>query len=142
MRFTRKKSQRSDFEIVVTSMLDINFLLIMFFMLTAQVQRNTQTRLQLPQEQGEKQAKIDESGLVINMTAAGDIIVSGRTVDLEDLRSMVRSKTQELPADSAGMLKLMVRADREASTKMLNRVVAMLREMNVGTIRIATEVPM
>ena len=41
MRFAHKKSHRSDFEIVVTSMLDINFLLIMFFMLTAQFQRSS-----------------------------------------------------------------------------------------------------
>lgn len=141
MRFTRRKSDRSDFEIVVTSMLDINFLLIMFFMLTAQFQRTTHAPLELPKEQGEKEAQIDEAGLVINITAGGELIVSNETVDLESLRSMVKEQIDKQPAQSKTPLKLMVRADRNAGTQQLNRVVIMLRELGVGTIRIATEVP-
>ena len=141
MRFTRRKSDRSDFEIVVTSMLDINFLLIMFFMLTAQFQRTTHSPLELPREQGEKEAQIDEAGLVINLTSGGEIIVSNQTVDMQELRTMVREQIDKLPSQSSGPLKLMVRADRNAGTDQLNRVVIMLRELGVGTIRIATEVP-
>jgi biopolymer transport protein ExbD len=122
-------------------MLDINFLLIMFFMLTAQFQRTTQSAVDLPKEQGEKEAQIDEAGLVINITSRGEIIVSNETVDLEALRGMVREQIDKQPAHSKTPLKLMVRADRKAGTDQLNRVVVMLRDLGVGTIRIATEVP-
>lgn len=150
MRFTRKKKQHGDFGVVVTSLLDVNFLLIMFFLMTAHFQRESHALLELPQEKGEEQAKPDEAGLVINITAAGEIIVSNRTVSLEELREMVKEQVEKKPGHvisrggterAVDPLKLMIRADRNAKTQDLNRVVFMLRQAGVGTIRIATEVP-
>ncbi|MCI0363147.1 MAG: biopolymer transporter ExbD [Phycisphaerales bacterium] len=141
MRFNRRQTQRNDFGVVVTSMLDINFLLIMFFMMTAHFQRETHSRLALPQEAGETQPQPDEAGLVINITQAGDIVVSGKTINLQDLRELAQAQVAKLAQDNPAALKLMVRADRNANTQDLNRVVSMLRELGVGTIRIATEVP-
>ena len=63
MRLSTRKADRNEFNIVVTSMLDINFLLIMFFMMTTQFQRQTSALLNLPQEQGEKETQPDEAGL-------------------------------------------------------------------------------
>jgi biopolymer transport protein ExbD len=142
MKFTRRKPQRSDFEIVITSMLDINFLLIMFFMMTAHFQRDTHAQLDLPKEKGEAEALVDEAGLVINVTADGEIVVSGQTVDLAELRRRVQQQADKLFPTPSNPLKLMVRADRNVSTQHLNKVVSMLRELGVGTIRIATEIPM
>jgi biopolymer transport protein ExbD len=141
MRFTPKRPTRGNFDIVVTSMLDINFLLVMFFMMTAHFQRSTHAALQLPQERGEERAKIDESGLVVNITAEGTIIVSGETISMDELRARVKSQIDSHPAHSSDPLKLMVRADRRARTADLNRIVKVLRELGVGTIRIATEIP-
>jgi len=140
MRFTRLQKQRNDFGIVVTSMLDINFLLIMFFMMTAHFQRETHAELKLPLEAGEKQVQPDEAGLVINVGSAGEIIVSGKTVDLAELRTLAQAEIDRLPG-GASALKLMIRADRETHTQNFNQVVSMLRELGVGTIRIATEMP-
>lgn len=142
MRFTRHKVQRNDFEIVVTSMLDINFLLIMFFMMTAHFQRETHAQLDLPQETGQEQTPDDEAGLVINVTAGGEIVVSGKTIAFDDLRGLVQTEIAKFPGDSAAALKLMVRADRNSTTGQLNRVIFLLRELGVGTIRIATEIPL
>lgn len=142
MRLSRRKPQRSDFEVVITSMLDINFLLILFFIMTAHFQRETHALLNLPKERGEKQAQIDEAGLVININAAGRIIVAQQEVSMEELRSRVQAEIERLPEGTTDRLKLMVRADRNASTQDLNRVLGLLRELGVGAIRLATEVPM
>lgn len=149
MRFTRKRPKSGEVDVVITSLLDINFLLIMFFLMTAHFQRETHALLNLPQEKGEEKAQPDEAGLVINVSATGEIVVSNRRTTMDELRSMVRTQVQQAedaPAStnsSAGStLKLMIRADRDAPTEKLNRVVLMLRELGVGTIRIATEVPL
>lgn len=146
MRFNRKKKQHGNTDVVITSLLDINFLLIMFFLMTAHFQQESHALLQLPREKGEDKAQPDEAGLVINITATGDVIVSNRTVMMDELRSLVRKQVDRVKegsegADGSGTLKLMIRADRNAVTRDLNRVVSMLREMGVGTMRIATEVP-
>jgi len=142
MRLTRRKTERNDFEIVVTSMLDINFLLIMFFMMTAQFQRETHAFINLPQEKGEKEVQPDEAGLVINVQANGDIIVTGSTIDLAELRTLVQKQIDTLEGGNAHALKLMVRSDRSARSVDLNRVVTLLHELGVGTIRVATEIPL
>jgi len=140
MRFVKKKSSVGVFEIVVTSLLDINFLLIMFFMMTAQFQRETRAALNLPREQGEQEPKPDESGIVVNVSASGEIVVSNRTVTLEDLLEMVQ-EAKVLGTDDGQPMKLLVRADKDASTADLNRVVQGLRTAGVGVIRIATISP-
>jgi biopolymer transport protein ExbD len=147
MRFSRKKKQHGDVSVVITSLLDINFLLIMFFLMTAHFQRETHARLDLPKEMGEEHPQADEAGIVINISATGEIIVLNETVDLETLKQMVLDRSHNRTSgvthltDPNQPLKLMIRADRNARTQDLNRVVLMLRETGVGAIRIATEMP-
>jgi hypothetical protein len=45
------------------------------------------------------------------------------------------------PDRPAQQLKLLIRADRNASAARLNRVVRVLRPLGVGVARLATEVP-
>jgi biopolymer transport protein ExbD len=140
MRMFRKRKREDHFELVVTSMLDINFLLIMFFMMTAQFQKENRAPVQLPSEKGEQRDNTDDAGLVINITSRGDIVVSHKTIDLPDLRALVQAEIDR-QSGSSDRMKLMVRCDRKAVSERFNQVVALLRELGVGTVRIATEMP-
>ena len=122
-------------------MIDVVFLLIIFFMTTAQVAQLTHTEIDLPQEKGEQQADPDESGLVINITGDGEIVVAGRTVNLVELEGIVLGELQKQPQLPAHELKLLLRADRNAVAIHLNRVVSLLESHGVGAARLATEVP-
>jgi biopolymer transport protein ExbD len=68
-------------------------------------------------------------------------VVSGKTVELAELRTLVQRQIERLAAADPRGLTLMVRADRDARSDDLNRVVTMLHDQGVGTIRIATETP-
>lgn len=125
----------------LTAMIDVVFLLIIFFMTTAQVAQLTRTEIDLPREKGEQRAAPDEAGLVINITSEGQVVVASRTVDLEQLESIVRSELRETSDRSAHQLKLLLRADRNAAAAHLNRVVDLLESLGVGEARLATEVP-
>ena len=122
-------------------MIDVVFLLIIFFMTTAQVAQLTHTEIDLPQERGEQQAEPDEAGLVINITVDGEIIVASRVVDMVGLEAIVRSELQKDPLRPADQLKLLLRADRAAAAAHLNRVVSLLDMLGIGAARLATEVP-
>ena len=126
MRFSKLNRHRTDFEVVITSMLDINFLLIMFFMVTAHFQRESRANLDLPKEKGEAEVQVDEAGLVINVTKEGNIIIKNEEVPLESLKGMVQGEVAKLPGAQADQLKLMVRVDRNAPTQHLNTVVTAL----------------
>ncbi len=122
-------------------MIDVVFLLIIFFMTTAQVAQLTRTEIDLPLEPGEQRATPDEAGLVINLTGEGEMIVASRTIDLAGLEGIVRGELSKNPQKPAHELKLLLRADRNAAAAHLNRVVEMIESLGVGAARLATEVP-
>ena len=122
-------------------MIDVVFLLIIFFMTTAQVARLTHTEIDLPLERGDQQATPDEAGLVINITSTGEIVVASRIVGLAELEGIVLSEIRKDPERPADQLKLLLRADRTVAAAYLNRVVRLLESLGVGAARLATEVP-
>jgi biopolymer transport protein ExbD len=141
------KRRRHDFEagrrilpVELTPMIDVIFLLIIFFMATAQFARLTRAELDLPQERGEQKAP-EEAGLVINILRGGEIIVHEREVGLDEFAAMIEQEVHTLPGRNPQRLKVLLRADREADTASLNRVVARLQGTGVAAARIASEVP-
>ena len=141
MKFGIARHRQRGVDVDITPMIDVVFLLIIFFMTTAQFARLTRAEIDLPSEAGEQQAVAEEAGIVINITSGGSLIVSGRTVGLQGLQSIVRSELRRQPDRPAQDLKLLIRADRDAPAARLNRVVDMLRSLGVGAARLATEVP-
>ena len=121
-------------------MIDVVFLLIIFFMTTAQFARLTRAEIDLPQEKGEQEEQSEEAGLVINLTDTGEIIVASRTMTLAELEGLVRDEIARSPDGGAGV-KLLLRADRNADTAHLNRLITRLQDLGVGAARVATEVP-
>ncbi|MHC4128095.1 MAG: ExbD/TolR family protein [Planctomycetota bacterium] len=141
MKFGWARQRRRSVTVDITPMIDVVFLLIIFFMTTAQYALLTKAELDLPQEKGEQREEAEEAGLVINITREGQLIVSGRNVDLRELEEIVWMEIERDPERSAQQLKLLIRADRDASAARLNRVVEVLRPLGVGAARLATEVP-
>jgi biopolymer transport protein ExbD len=141
MRFARASRRSHELFVEITPMIDVVFLLVIFFMTAAQFASDSRAELNLPRERGEQEEVSEEAGLVINITEEGTIIVSMIEVGLEELRQIVREEIARLPGRNPQRLKLMIRADRNGDTRRLNQVFTMLRDMGVGTARVATEVP-
>jgi len=141
MRFARSRHPERLLNVDLASMVDVVFLLIIFFMTAAQFARITRADVELPLEQGEKLKQPDEAGLVINITQSGEIIVGSDTVELEGLRSVIQREIRTNYGGQPATLKLMIRADRRCDSARLNNVVELLRELDVAATRVATEVP-
>ncbi len=141
MRFVTARERKRTLDIEVTPMIDVVFLLIIFFMTTAQFARMTRAELALPLELGEQEPAPQEAGLVINITREGEIIVTDQSFDLAGLEQLVREEIQRHPDRPPQQLKLLIRADRNAESARLNEVVRLLQSLDVGSARLATEVP-
>ena len=141
MRFGAARNTERAVAVDLTPMIDVVFLLIIFFMTTAQFARLTRADVELPLERGEQRASPDEAGLVININRDGGIVVSNRTIDLRELQSIVRSEVARHPGRPPAQMKLLIRADRTAPARHLNRVAEVLDSLGVGAVRLATEVP-
>ena len=128
-------------ELNLTPMIDIVFLLIIFFMTTAQFARLTREHVDLPQERGEQLEDPEDPGVVVNLTADGRIVVAGETVDLPGLEAIVRNEIELVEGRDAARVRIMIRADRNDDSAQLNRVVGRLHDLGVGAAGVATEVP-
>ncbi|NNM25327.1 MAG: biopolymer transporter ExbD [Phycisphaerales bacterium] len=141
MRFARRDAAEHVLAVDITSMIDVVFLLIIFFMATARFAQITRAEVELPRERGEQEEQSEEAGLVVNIDAEGRLIIDQHTVDMAELDGIVTQAIARLPGRKAEQLKLMIRADRNGNTAVLNAVVARLEAMGVGAARLATEVP-
>ena len=141
MRFVQRAHGQHVAPVEITPMIDVVFLLIIFFMTTARFAQDTRADLDLPQEQGEQQDAADEAGIIVNIEASGAIIVGTRPVGIDELDEIVQEEISRLQGRSAEQLKLMIRADRNCDTGRLNEVVSRLQQIGVGAARVATEIP-
>ena len=122
-------------------MIDVVFLLIIFFMVAAQFARITRAELDLTPEKGEQEQAAEEAGLVINLLADGSIEVAERNVSIEELLQIVQEEIYRLPSSDPRNVKLLIRADRNNDTAILNDLFNRLQALGVGAARLATEVP-
>ena len=141
MRFGRSQSTSRTIEVELTPMIDVVFLLIIFFMVAAQFARITRAEIDLPQEKGEQEQAAEEAGLVINLLADGSIEVAERAVGIDELLQIVQEEIDRLPSGDPRNVKLLIRADRNNDTTTLNDLFNRLQSLGVGAARLATEVP-
>lgn len=140
MAFKRSRSRVIVSEVDMTPMIDIVFLLIIFFMVAAQFARESNVELNLPAEQGEQDVDHDPYKLVLNILPNGDIVLDNNSgaVGLTELESLVKAVIAE---DGATWQNITVRADEDSSTRILNDVLVILNKQGLSATRIATEQP-
>ena len=141
MRFGKRTQSVRVRSFEITPMIDVVFLLIIFFMTTARFALETRADLDLPKEQGEQQEESEEAGIVINIDETGAIIVDRQTITLDGLERIVIAEVSRLRGRDPEPLKLMIRAARNGDRARLNQVVSRLQRAGVGAARLATEVP-
>jgi biopolymer transport protein ExbD len=126
-------------EIDITAMIDVVFLLIIFFMTTAQFVRLTRAEVELPVESGQEEQRA-EPGLVVNVTADGRYIVEQREVPFQRLVAMIDAEVARARGD-VEQIDLRVRADRRAPAEAINRLAERLTRVGARRWRLATETP-
>lgn len=118
----------------MTSMIDIVFLLIIFFMAVSQFNRNLDAQLHLT-EVDEGGTKV-ESTFVINIDAEQRLVVGGEYLSLEQLTQRVLNDIRQSgrPADQ---LIVRIRCDRQQDSSRLNQLMERLSRLGIVEIQLA-----
>ncbi len=140
MPFKSKTSRIIIPVVEMTPMIDIIFLLIIFFMVAAKFAQQATIDLNLPDEIGEETPIETPSAFIINLTADGDIIVDtpDNILTLDDLDTRISALIEN---ESASWELISLRADEEAETSALNDILRVLNKHGLSATRIATESP-
>jgi len=122
----------------MTPMIDITFLLIIFFMTVTQVSEINKEQLNLPELEGSDDQL--ESNITINVDQTGQVIVSGNKVTVPELIYMVGQEMKRVGNDP-NQLKIVIRADERGISKTVNEIVTAMAGFQISRVRIAVQVP-
>lgn len=136
----RGRQRERIFPVEITPMIDVVFLLVIFFMVTAQFAQISRAELDLPQERGEQREQVGREELIINLTREGVIIIAEERIELGQIEPYVRQALERSGEDPAAA-NVQLRIDRESDTRQLNDLVTRLQGLGVGRVRVATKVP-
>lgn len=117
----------------LTPLIDVVFLLLLFFMLTTTFVHSNRLKLDLPEAASGESVR-EREPWVIEVDAQGRYALNGDVVDAAMLAARLKAMPED--ASAAGLL---VRADGQASHQAVVRVLDAARAAGITRIGIATE---
>lgn len=131
-----KRRRATIAEMNMTPMIDIVFLLLIFFMTVSQVSEVNKVQLSLPKLEGSDDQR--PATVTLNINADGDMIVGGRAMSLGELLGVVSTELQKV-GDDPSRLHVVIRADERSESRPVNQVVSALGRMQITKVRIAVQ---
>ena len=132
-----KKKKRSH-EIPTSSMADIAFLLLIFFLVTTTMDMDKGIPMILPERGGE--VKINPKNIAkVLVNASGDVLFDGEVVLDQELKELLRTRIKERGVDADGKPKLIVsiKTDRETEYDRYITILDIVKDAGATKISIA-----
>ncbi len=127
-----RKRARRDVTVDITPLVDVVFLMLIFFMVSTSFKVASSLKLELPASHSRQQLN-DVKEVVISIDAKGRFYVGDERVADDDLRQRILKVTKGDPN-----MRVVLRADAEARHKRVVRVLDVLRQLGMGKVSIAT----
>jgi len=145
MKFRENDSKDDELQINLTPLIDIVFLLLIFFMVTTTFTRESQLRIQLPEAQAEDKVEQKAPQLVIEISARGVYAVKGpndesaRQVINTSAEALKRVLDKSSAVDDRDEMIVIVRADRKTPHEAVIRALSVARQSGLTRITFATQ---
>lgn len=134
MKLSRSRSHY-ELSFNMTPMIDIVFLLIIFFMTVSQITRTVDHPVELPRViQGTSESKT--ATVTINLNEKGSVIVAGKTLSQQEVATALQNRLQKVDNDP-DRIRIQVRCDRRCLSKYVNQLVNRLSSMGFRKVRCA-----
>ena len=137
MRFNNAKQSRP-MQLNMTSMIDIVFLLIIFFMIVSQISETNKEQIELPALSAELEQQ--SAKMTVNINADSEVIVSGESISTNQLQAIVTQELAEVDGNT-NRLFVTLRVDRNALTDRANEVMRILNGAGIPGVRVAVAAP-
>ena len=122
----------------MTPMIDVVFLLLIFFMTVSQISELVNEPVSLPKQPGSEDQ--EPALITINVLANGEIRMAGEAATLSDVYATVFEELQLQGNDSSRMT-VVVRGDDQGESRTVNKIIRQLDKLNIRHVRLAVEVP-
>lgn len=130
MRFRKKKEEEP--RISIAPLIDIVFLLLIFFMVTSHFDIASGVRINLPKVTQKILGEEDESRIVLIVDKSAQIYLEGNKIEPEALEEKLQGLVKE-----KGLLNLVLQADKDVSHGNVVRIMDLAKSAGVRSIIIA-----
>ena len=137
MKFTRRRHHEATVEL--TPLIDVVFLLLIFFMVSTTFIRETQLKINLPEASGEIQ-EIERDFIEITIDRRGEYAVNDRLLVNSELRTLIRA-LEEMVGERGESRRVIVTADAQASHQAVVRAMDAAGRVGLTQISITTKQP-
>ncbi len=128
----RDKQRRDSYLVDMTPLIDVVFLMLIFFMVSTSFDVATQLHLELPESHA-KPSEEKPRQLTVAIDAQGRLFVQGEPVRDEDLRRRILNVTH-----GDRRMPVVLRADADARHKRVVLVMDVLQQLGLTRVGIAT----
>lgn len=133
MKFATEETNPS--RLNLTSLIDVVFLLLIFFMVSTTFEKQAKLKIELP-EASQQAAASESQNLTITINAKGTFYINDQELSNQDAQAL-RKQLQKEAGDNRDM-KVLVKADANAAHKYVVTVLDVLGQMGFTGIAIAT----
>jgi len=130
----RRHAHTEDAEINITPMLDVVFIMLIFFIVTTSFTKETGAAISRPE--AAQAAALRNGTILIGIKANDDIWMSKRSIELREVRQMVERARGENPEGS-----VVIVADRDARIATVTQVMDQVRMAGVERVAISAVIP-
>lgn len=128
----RKNYSEDSVEIDMTPLIDMVFILLIFFIVATSFVRESGIEVNRPQ--ANSATSKEKASLMIGISSAGRIFIEGHELDIENIRARMDSFLAEIPKGSAVIV-----ADKSCPTGITIKVLDLCRLAGVKNISVATK---
>lgn len=132
MRFRRHSKSEEDTGIDLTPMLDVVFIMLIFFIVSTSFVK--ESGLDVNQPQASTAESKEKANILIAIAETGDIWIHKRRIDLRSVRANIERLHAESPEGS-----VVIQADQKSSTGILVEVMDQVRMAGVKNVSIAAK---
>ncbi len=126
------KKERKDVEIAIVNMVDVVFVLVIFFVLTTTFTKETGIDINKPKASSSKQ--LAKRPIIIGVSRTGEIHVNDRQVDFSILRSLLKRSALE---DSNPTV--VIQSDKQAEMGVVVKILDVCNELGIKNSSVSTE---
>lgn len=131
-----RSQRREELELNITPLIDVVFLLLIFFMVSTSFERQSEINITLP-EANEEYTEVNPDALHVDIDVQGQVFINNRPLvnaQLSTIREALRDATHDMEDPP-----LIISADAQATHQLVIRVMDAARQLNLVRIIFATQ---
>ncbi|MFA5493558.1 MAG: biopolymer transporter ExbD [Porticoccaceae bacterium] len=134
MALGKRRAQQEESEIDLTPMLDVVFIMLIFFIVTASFVKESGIDVSRPPTTDQPPLSLENKNIVFQVSENGEISLDGRRIDVRSIRANVERIHAENP-----QAKVIINASPKAKTEVFVQISDQARAAGVYDISLSTK---